>query len=91
MQVVNHAARQVVEASGFEVFDPFAVGLHAPASWYNDRGHSNHADALSDAITQQLLNQLCADDRNDSRSGLHSEEPAARPGAWQDAKQGTSK
>jgi hypothetical protein len=99
MLVANHAARQVVEAFGFEVFDPFAAGLHAPASWYNDHGNSNHADVLSDAITQQLLNQLCANDRKEPRYRLRldlgeraggqstqqDQKPAAGAGAYKEA------
>ena len=55
----SHAqAREVVEAAGFEVFDPFPAGLHAEAPrWYDD---SQHSDTLSDLVTQMLISQICA-------------------------------
>ena len=66
MQGANEVARQVVESYGFEVFDSFALGLHAPSHWYNMNGVDNqHSDALADAMTQTLVNQLC-----NSRHGL---------------------
>ena len=62
------AAEQAVEAAGFEVFDTFAATLHADERWFDDPparaqapGGSIHAsEALSDMVTQMLLNQLCA-------------------------------
>ena len=63
---VNVLARQMVEAAGFEVFDPFAATLHADPGWF-DRTSSGGAlpyateaaEALSDLITQLLIHQLC--------------------------------
>eukprot|EP00966_Prymnesium_polylepis_P193493 4484982-Prymnesium_polylepis.1 len=70
MQVANEVARQVVESYGFEVFDPFALGLHAPSHWYNMNGVDNqHSDALADAMTQTLVNQLC-NGRQPARHGV---------------------
>lgn len=58
MAAVNEVAREVVEAAGFEVFDPFPAGLHAEAPrWYDD---SQHSDTLSDLVTQMLISQICA-------------------------------
>ena len=64
-QAVNAMARRLVEAAGFEVFDPFAVTLHAPPTWF-DRERTpleystQDAEAVSDVHTQLLVNQLCA-------------------------------
>ena len=62
---MNHAAREMVEAAGFEVFDGFGVTLHAPPAWFDDARHGvrfklHEAEALSDVTTQALLNQICA-------------------------------
>ena len=60
--VANQVARQIVEASGFEVFDTFPALLHAAPRWYDEHGkHALHADQLSDLVTQMLINQLCED------------------------------
>ena len=60
MQVANEVARQVVEANGFEVFDPFPAGMHSVRSWYDGSGSDvQHSDVLSDLVTQMLLNQIC--------------------------------
>ena len=82
---VNALARRLVEASGFEVFDPFAATLHADAHWFDalpsarsgakrrrkrdsdEKGSAlsgieyeiHNAEAVSDMVTQMLLNQLC--------------------------------
>ena len=73
MGVVNEVARRVVESFGFEVFDPFAAGLHDPSHWYNAEGHDNqHSDALSDAVTQLLVNQLC----NGQQPARHGVDPS---------------
>ena len=61
---INAFARRMVEDAGFEVFDPFAVTLHAPASWFDSERTplehaSQEAEAVSDVFTQLLLNQLC--------------------------------
>lgn len=75
MAVVNTVARRLVEAAGFEVFDPWAATLHAAPNWFDplptargSRRQTSHgleyeihsAEALSDMTTQMLLNQLCA-------------------------------
>ena len=74
MGVVNEVARQVVDSFGFEVFDPYAAGLHAPSHWFNANGHDNqHSDALADAVTQLLVNQLC----NGNQPSRHGVRPAA--------------
>lgn len=66
-------ARQLVEAAGFEAFDPWAATLHAAPSWFDPLptvrgGHRktggleyeiHSAEALSDMVTQMFLNQLC--------------------------------
>ena len=71
VHVLNAVARRAVESAGFEVFDPFAATLHARGEWFDvlraGRGPSNQgvkyqlhsAEALSDMVTQMLLNQLC--------------------------------
>ena len=60
--VANQVARQIVEASGFEVFDTFPALVHAAPRWYDEHGHDAlHADQLSDLVTQMLINQLCDD------------------------------
>ena len=60
MQVANELARRVVEGAGFEVFDPFAAGMHASAKWYDSSGKDNqHSDVLSDVVLQMLLAQIC--------------------------------
>ena len=70
--VANAVARQVVESAGFEVFDPYPAGLHAPFYWYNEHGKDNqHSDALADAITQMLVNQMC-NGRQSERHGVAS-------------------
>lgn len=65
VQVFNEVARRAVEAAGFEVFDTFAATLHADERWFDEpparEQASIHAsEALSDMVTQMLLNQLCA-------------------------------
>ena len=61
---INALARRMVESSGFDVFDPFAITLHAPVSWW-DRERTpleyaaQEAEAVSDMLTQFLLNHLC--------------------------------
>ena len=63
MMAANAAAREVVEAHGFEVFDPTQALVHAEPQWYDLNGRDAlHSDALSDLITQTLINQLCEDD-----------------------------
>lgn len=64
MQRANDAARKMVLAAGFEVFEGFALTLHAPAFWFDDARYGvrfkiHEAEALSDVLTQALLNQLC--------------------------------
>ena len=60
MKGANDIARQVIEASGFEVFDPFPATLHAKKGWFDQGGRDlQHSDALSDLVTQLLLNQIC--------------------------------
>jgi hypothetical protein len=60
--VANQVARQIVEASGFEVFDTFPAFVHAAPRWYDVQGNDAlHADQLSDLVTQMLINQLCDD------------------------------
>jgi len=65
MHRVSWLMRQaMVEAAGFEVFDAFGVTLHAPAEWFDDVRYGvkyklHEAEALSDVVTQLLLNQLC--------------------------------
>ena len=40
--------------------DPYPATQHAPGSWFDDHGHDAlHADAVSDLVTQMLINQLC--------------------------------
>jgi hypothetical protein len=62
---VNKVARAIVLRAGFEVFDPFALTLHARPQWF-DREHgareyaTYEAEALSDMLTQLLINQLCS-------------------------------
>ena len=58
----NAIAREVVEAHGFEVFDPTAALMHASPSWYDLAGKDAlHSDVLSDTVTQMLINQICED------------------------------
>ena len=60
MVAANDAAREVVERAGFEVFDPFPLGLHAQYRWYDqNRKDMQHSDVLSDLLTQMLINQIC--------------------------------
>jgi hypothetical protein len=81
VEVINRVARSVVERAGFEVFDPWAVTLHAKPSWFDalpkarglrkpEKGSGlpaaglefevHSAEAVSDLITQALLNQICS-------------------------------
>ena len=63
--VANQVARQIVEASGFEVFDTFPAFVHAAPRCYDVQGNDAlHADQLSDLVTQMLINQLCDDPSN---------------------------
>ena len=60
----NAVATRMVEAAGFEVFDAFAVTLHAPVAWMDDVRYGvkhkvHESEAVSDLVTQMLLNQLC--------------------------------
>ena len=56
----NQVARQVVEAAGFEVFDPFPLMFHSASSWFDKGGSDSlHSDVLSDLVTQMLINQIC--------------------------------
>ena len=56
----NQVARQVVEANGFEVFDTFPATQHASPAWFDLKGKDAlHSDALSDLVTQMVINQLC--------------------------------
>lgn len=58
--VANAAAREIVEAHGYEVFDPYPATQHAARGWYDLGGKDSlHVDSLSDLITQMLINQLC--------------------------------
>ena len=58
--VGNAVAREIVEAHGFEVFDPYPATQHAAYSWFDMGGKDSlHADAVSDLTTHMLLNQLC--------------------------------
>ena len=60
MKGANDVAREEIEASGFEVFDPFPATLHAKKGWFDQGGRDlQHSDALSDLVTQMLLNQIC--------------------------------
>ena len=64
LQAVNAAARQAVEAGGFEVFDGFGLTLHAPPQWFDDARYGvrykiHEAEVVSDMTVQALLNQLC--------------------------------
>ena len=60
MAVANAAAREVVEAAGFEVFDAFPATAHALNTWYDMNGRDNqHSDILSDLTVHMLLNQVC--------------------------------
>ena len=60
MSVANIAAREVVEAAGFEVFDAFPATAHASNTWYDMNGKDNqHSDILSDLTVHMLLNQVC--------------------------------
>jgi hypothetical protein len=77
MATANEVARRIVEQAGFEVFDPFAATLHASPSWFDalpatavrarrSKGLAfeiHTAEAVSDMMTQMLLNQLCANQR----------------------------
>ena len=60
MAVANGAARQVVEAAGFEVFDAFPATAHLRPTWYDMNGKDNqHSDTVSDLTVHMLLNQIC--------------------------------
>ena len=60
MQGANDVAQQVVEAHGFEVFDPFPASLHGLRQWFDNHGRDvQHSDVLSDLVTQMLINQIC--------------------------------
>ena len=77
MATANEVAKRIVEQAGFEVFDPFAATLHASPSWFDalpatavrarrSKGLAfeiHSAEAVSDMMTQMLLNQLCANQR----------------------------
>lgn len=60
VEMLNQHARELVEAAGFEVFDPFGASLHASAEWFDreDAG-GRRAEPLADALAQMLLNQVC--------------------------------
>ena len=58
--VANQMVREIVERRGYEVFDPYPALQHVPASWFDVGGRDAlHADAVSDLVTQMLINQLC--------------------------------
>ena len=60
MAVANDAAREVVEAAGFEVFDAFPATAHIHPTWYDNNGKDNqHSDFVSDLTVHMLLNQVC--------------------------------
>ena len=60
LQVGNQVARQVVEAHGYEVFDPYPATEHAATAWFDQGGRDSlHSDAVSDLVTQMFINQLC--------------------------------
>ena len=74
LAVANDVARSVIEAAGFEVFDPWAATLHASPSWFDalpSRRRAkagagvglefevHKAEAISDMVTQMFVNQLC--------------------------------
>ena len=60
MAVANAAAREVVEAAGFEVFDAFPATAHIHPTWYDMNGKDNqHSDIVSDLTVHMLLNQVC--------------------------------
>jgi len=65
MARANAIARAEVEAAGFEVFaGSFSATLHARAEWFDDvkqgiRYHPFESEAISDVLTQLLLNKLC--------------------------------
>lgn len=60
MKGANDVARQVIEGGGFEVFDTFPATMHAMKHWFDQGGKDvQHSDALSDLVTQMLLNQIC--------------------------------
>ena len=54
---VNAVARELVEAAGFEVFDPFAATLHASPTWFDK--DERQAEPLADLLAQMLANTLC--------------------------------
>ena len=64
----NSLAKRMVEAAGFEVFDPFGITLHADPRWYDGSGGSggphdaqSQMEATSDVLTQMLISTvLCA-------------------------------
>jgi len=63
MAVANAAAREVVEAAGFEVFDAFPATAHIHPTWYDNNGKDNqHSDFVSDLTVHMLLNQVCHPD-----------------------------
>ena len=60
MAIANGAAREVVEAAGFEVFDAFPATAHVQPNWYDLNGKDNqHSDIVSDLTVHMLLNQIC--------------------------------
>ena len=71
MAMVGTMARALVEDRGFEVFDAWSPTLHAAPEWFDTNpsiGRTEatkhlrdpqHIEALSDTITQLLINQLC--------------------------------
>jgi hypothetical protein len=67
---VNAIAKHMVEAAGFEVFDPSAATLHADPRWYDWLNGPREYDdrkiePVSDLTAQLLINQLCSGGRDD--------------------------
>ena len=62
LQVGNQMVREVVEAHGFEVFDPFPATAASLPKWFDLGGKDSlHADVLTDLTVQMMLNQICDD------------------------------
>ena len=60
LQVGNAVAREIVEAHGFEVLDPYPATEAADLKWFDNGGKDSlHTDVLSDLTTQMIINHIC--------------------------------
>ncbi len=60
MYKANRIAKHVMGAHGFEIFDPFAVGMSAKKEWYDAGGNDHqHSQRLSEILADSFLTLAC--------------------------------